>query len=185
MPTKEELQKGFRIGDWEVLPARGVLRRGDLEEKPEPKVLEVLMVLARRDGDLVTKEELIDEVWAGRPTADDPITRCLSQLRGHLGDKDRPYQYIETLTKRGYRLNQKVILQEAALNEPAEEFLAERARNQARLWMLVALVVVTVLIAVVMRSDWISDQSDVSDPGPVRSIAVLPFENLSGNPADQ
>jgi DNA-binding winged helix-turn-helix (wHTH) protein/TolB-like protein len=185
MPTKEELQKGFHIGDWEVLPARGILRRGDLEEKPEPKVLEVLMVLASRDGDLVTKEELIEEVWGGRPTADDPITRCLSQLRGHLGDKNRPYQYIETLTKRGYRLNHKVVLREPAPIAPAQELLAERARNQGRLWMLVALVVVTVLIAVVLRSDWIIDQSDVSNPGQVRSIAVLPFENLSGNSADQ
>ena len=47
MPTTEELNKGFNLGDWEVLPAKGVMRRGDEEIHPEPKVLEVLLALAR------------------------------------------------------------------------------------------------------------------------------------------
>ena len=54
MRTEEELQAGFRIGEWEVLPARRILRRGDEEIAPEPKVFGVLMSLARRDGDVVT-----------------------------------------------------------------------------------------------------------------------------------
>ena len=107
VPTKEELQQGFELGEWEVFPARGILRSGDSVEKPEPKVLKVLMALARRDGDLVSRDELIDEIWDGRPTSDEPINRCLSQLRNHLGDKDRPHQYIETLTRRGYRLKKR------------------------------------------------------------------------------
>ena len=86
MPTEDELRQGFRLGDWEVLPLRGVLRKGEHEEKPEPRVFGVLIALAKRDGDLVTRDELVDELWDGRPTSDEPINRCLSQLRGHLGD---------------------------------------------------------------------------------------------------
>ena len=78
MPSEEELQQGFTIGEWEVLPARGEIRRGDAVVRPEPKPLQVLLSLARRGGDVVTKDELIDEVWDGRPTADDPILRCIS-----------------------------------------------------------------------------------------------------------
>ncbi len=125
MPTIEELKKGFSLGDWEVLPAKGVLRSGDREVKPEPKVLEVLLALAVRDGDLVTREELIDEIWDGRPIGDEPINRCLSQLRGHLGDKERPHQYIETLTRRGYCLSQEV-----RLNEPSK--LVPEARDRPK-----------------------------------------------------
>ena len=91
MPSKEEISKGFRIGDWEVYPARGELRCGEQVEKPEPKVMAVLLSLAMRDGDVVTKDELVDEVWGGRATADDPIIRCVFQLRGHLNDREKPY----------------------------------------------------------------------------------------------
>ena len=112
MPTEDELRQGFRLGDWEVLPLRGVLRRDGHEEKPEPRVFGVLIALAKRNGDLVTRDELVDELWDGRPTSDEPINRCLSQLRGHLGDKSRPYRYVETLTRRGYRLVQPIELLE-------------------------------------------------------------------------
>ena len=116
MPTEEELQSGFKLGDWEILPGHGELRRGDQVERPEPKVFAVLISLAKRDTNLVTKQELIDEVWEGRATSDEPIARCLSQLRRHLGDRQKPHLYIETLQRRGYRLKQSV-----ELHQPAEQ----------------------------------------------------------------
>ena len=97
MLTNDELKQGFKLGEWEVLPLRGLLRCGDQEERPEPRVFGVLIALAKRNGDLVTRDELVDELWDGRPTSDEPINRCLSQLRGHLGDKSRPHEYVETL----------------------------------------------------------------------------------------
>lgn len=177
MPSLEELQKGFVLGEWEVLPLVGVLRSGDAEEKPEPMVLKVLLSLASRDGDLVTRNELIDEIWDGRPIGDEPINRCIALLRGHLGDKDRPHQYIETLTKRGYRLSRKIHLNESATPATEQRKPAGEVLKQARLWMVVATVVATILIAMFMRIGL--------QPEEVHSIAVLPFENLSGDPADQ
>jgi len=175
VPTKEELNKGFKLGEWEVLPAKGILRRGDREEKPEPMVLKVLLALASRDGDLVTRDELIDDIWDGRPIGDEPINRCVALLRAHLGDKERPHQYIETLTRRGYRLNLEVRLNEPASPGAEQRQLAEKVSNQGRLWMVVAAIVVTILIAIFISAG----------PPVVRSIAVLPFENLSADPADQ
>lgn len=178
MPTQAELKSGFILGDWEVVPGQGVLRRGDHEERPEPLVFEVLMALASRDGDLVSRDELIDEVWGGRPTSDEPINRCLSQLRGHLGDRERPYRYIETLTRRGYRLNQPVQLLQPSAPAAEEVIKVDNVRNQSRLWIVVGAIVVTVLIAAVIRGG-LSIEDDV------QSVAVLPFDNLSGNPDDQ
>ena len=182
MPLEEELNKGFMIGDWEVLPSKGVLLCGDKKERPEPKVFEVLLALARRDGDLVTKDELVDEVWDGRPTADEPIIRCIAQIRKHLGDRKRPYQYIQNLPRRGYRLRKKVVLREggapAAEPRPAKwGWLASRRR-------LVTLAVVLLAVGGVggfaAYKFW--DGRAASDG--IRSIAVLPFANLSGDPAD-
>jgi DNA-binding winged helix-turn-helix (wHTH) protein/TolB-like protein len=185
MPTKSELQKGFRIGDWEVLPGQGVMRCGEHEERPEPRVFEVLIALASRDGELVSRQELIDEIWEGRPTSDEPINRCLSQLRGHLGDRERPYQYIETLTRRGYRLNHKVNLNEPAVADHDKVDQVDRVRNQGRLWMLIAAIVVTIVIAAVIRGGLVTNVEVPAGDSHVRSIAVLPFDNLSGDEDDQ
>lgn len=178
VPNEEELNNGFTIGEWEVIPAQGLLRSGDRVEKPEPKVFAVLLALARRNGDLVTRDDLIDEIWDGRPTSDEPINRCLSQLRHHLGDKDRPYRYIETLTRRGYRLNTDVELQQSTEPKQDPEHLTERLGKHSKLWVIAATFVVVIVAATYSRIGPL-------ETGTVESIAVLPFENLSGNPDDR
>lgn len=176
MPAKEDLLKGFTIGDWKVFPGRGVLRRGSHEERPEPKVFEVLLSLAIRDGELATRDDLVNEVWGGRATSDEPINRCLSQLRGHLGDRARPYQYVETLQRRGYRLMKPVELHEASRSTEAPPPSGARLR----LWRIVAAVMALGLLASVVLTSrpWGGDDE-------IRSIAVLPIENLSGDPANE
>jgi TolB-like protein len=140
----------------------------------------VLEALAKRDGDLVTRDELVDEVWDGRPTADEPINRCISLLRRHLGDTDRPHRYIETLTRRGYRLNQRVQLKEPAATIDLEVIKAHRARNQGRIWILVGAIAATMLFAVLIRG-----LQGPAAPEEVRSLGVLPFEFLSDIQGDQ
>jgi DNA-binding winged helix-turn-helix (wHTH) protein/TolB-like protein len=177
VPSKEELDNGFKLGDWEVLPARRVLRKGDQEEIPEPQVFDFLMVLASRDGDLVSKDELIDEVWDGVPAGDDRITQKASQLRGLLGDNARNPIYIQTLSRQGYRLIKKVELLTPPDQQDERPPRRRQNRNQGRLWLAVAAVVIAFLIGMIIRF--------YPGPGNVESIAVLPFENASGDPADQ
>ena len=69
MPTKEELQKGFKLGDWKVVPARREIQRGEEVVRPEPKQFDVLLSLAARDGDVVSRDELVAECWSGRETS--------------------------------------------------------------------------------------------------------------------
>ena len=176
MPTEDELRQGFRLGDWEVLPLRGVLRKDGREEKPEPRVFGVLLALARRDGDLVTRDELVDELWDGRPTSDEPINRCLSQLRRHLGDKSRPHRYVETLTRRGYRLVEPVELLEHPDSPEPETAPSPADEAPAARWKPVAAGLVIVLLAWVVWTLW--------PPGAFSSIGVLPFENTSQDPAN-
>jgi len=176
MPTDEELMQGFRLGAWEVLPLRGVLRNGEHEERPEPRVFGVLLALAKRDGNLVTRDELIAELWDGRPTSDEPINRCLSQLRGHLGDKSRPYQYIDTLTRRGYRLLQPVeLLEPAAVPDDTPTPAPAPAPASTRGKALGA----AVIVAIAAWAAW-----KMLLPGDFDSIGVMPFENASLDPAN-
>lgn len=168
MPTEEELKAGFRIGDWEVLPARRILRRDDEEVAPEPKVFAVLMALAQRDGDVVTRDELIDEVWDGRPTGDEPINRCIAQIRRHLGDA-RPYRYVKAVTGSGYQLLMPVELLAAKETE-----LVPPPRRKLWPYMFGLAIVAVVGLA----SRWLLH--DDPDAGPVESIILLPCENHVG-----
>jgi DNA-binding winged helix-turn-helix (wHTH) protein len=70
----------------------------------EPKVMEVLVCLARRAGRVVTKHELVREVWEGRFVSDDVVWRSVRELRRALGDEARAPRFIETIPRRGYRL---------------------------------------------------------------------------------
>jgi len=178
MPTEQELQDGFTLGEWEILPGKGVFRRGDQDVRPEPKVFAVLMSLAQRDTNLVTKQELIDEVWDGRPTADEPITRCVYQLRRLLDDREN-HQLIETLQRRGYRLKQSVVLHRPA--EPELASVAAETGPSPRMWKLVAAILAVGFVAIAAYP-WIKDWFF---PPPARSIAVMPFQNLSGAESDE
>ena len=177
MPTKEELQAGFKIGDWEVLPAQGMLRCGDREETPEPLVFKLLMALATRDGNVASKEDLVTEVWDGYPVGDDSITRCVAQLRKHFGKQGKAY--VKTLTKRGYRLDVKVLFEDPGNAQVAQDVPALPLRNQRNQWMVVAAIVVALFIG------FVTDIGGMFGKGRIDSIAVLPFENLSGDEADQ
>jgi DNA-binding winged helix-turn-helix (wHTH) protein len=70
----------------------------------ERKVMEVLVCLARSPGRVVTKDELVREVWDGRFVSDDVVWRSVRELRRALGDETRAPRYIETIPRRGYRL---------------------------------------------------------------------------------
>ena len=101
---KADLARGFTLNGWEVRPLAGVLVRGGHETHLEPKVMDVLLCLARHAGEVVTREALLEQVWGKTIVTDDAVTRCISELRTVLGDTDRERTYIRTIPRRGYSL---------------------------------------------------------------------------------
>jgi DNA-binding winged helix-turn-helix (wHTH) protein/TolB-like protein/Tfp pilus assembly protein PilF len=176
VPTREELEDGFSIADWEILPARSMLRHGDREETPEPLVFKLLMALAIRDGDVASKEDLVADVWDGYPVSDDSITRCVAQLRKHFGEQGKAF--IKTLPKRGYRLDEKVVLQTPDKTPESPAVHAPGALKKTRLWIGVAAIIVGFAIG------FATNIGGLFGKGGIDSIAVLPFENLSGDEAN-
>ncbi len=69
----------------------------------EPKPLEVLLCLLRAEGELVTKEELFDTVWAGRVVTDGVLSQAIRRIREVLGDADRTM--LRTVHGYGFRLD--------------------------------------------------------------------------------
>ena len=97
-------QDRLRVGDWMVEPDLNQLSAPGKAVKVEPKAMAVLLHLATRPGQVVSREALLSDVWPGVVVGDDSLTQVIIKLRKALGDDpDRP-TYIQTVTKRGYRL---------------------------------------------------------------------------------
>jgi DNA-binding winged helix-turn-helix (wHTH) protein/tetratricopeptide (TPR) repeat protein len=94
----------FVVGDWTIVPSRNLLLRGEEQVRVEPRVMDVLVHLAGRADRPVSKEELIEQVWKSRYVTDDVLTVTIYALRKALGDDARRPRYIETVSRRGYRL---------------------------------------------------------------------------------
>jgi TolB-like protein/Tfp pilus assembly protein PilF len=105
----------------------------------EPRAMDVLVALARRPGEAMSRDELILAVWKHPHVTDEALSRCISLVRHALGDDRERSRFVETIPKRGYRLIAPVVPGGAA-REPGA--------------------------------------------APV-TLAVLPFVNLSGDPADE
>ncbi len=94
----------FRVGDWLAEPKACRISRGDANVKLRPQLMDLLVCLARRPGDIVLREEIFAEVWPGQYVAESGLSRCVAELRQNLQDDAQHPTYVETIPKRGYRL---------------------------------------------------------------------------------
>lgn len=95
----------FRVGAFLVRPQlkRVVAPTGRVVQV-QPKIMDVLVVLAERAGEVVTREELFASVWAGTHVTEHVLARAISALRKIFGDRPQRARFIETIPKTGYRL---------------------------------------------------------------------------------
>lgn len=94
----------FQLAGWQVHPAANELVRGAEVRRLEPRVMEVLVVLAERAGTPISREALLEQVWPGVFVTEAALSRCIYQLRKLFEDDARVPRVIETLPKVGYRL---------------------------------------------------------------------------------
>lgn len=92
----------IRFGRYRLHPVQG-LSRGSAAIHVTPKSLALLQMLVRRAGELVTKDELLQEVWPRLVVTDASLTTCIQELRTALQDDARKPRFIETVHRRGYR----------------------------------------------------------------------------------
>ncbi len=165
----------FRLGDWSVDPSSGTVTRGQANVRLEPKVMEVLLQLAGRPGEVLSKNELIDAVWPDSIVGEAALSRCISELRRALGDDARAPQYIETLPKRGYRLLAGV--RAVPGREPARKAVAPPLRSSRSRQVLLAGTIAAALFAA-----WWAARPPSRAPGNIETLAVLPLRALSDDP---
>ncbi|MCK7594220.1 winged helix-turn-helix domain-containing tetratricopeptide repeat protein [Pseudomarimonas salicorniae] len=94
----------FRLADLTVLPDLNEIRRGDQHARLEPLVMDLLCLLAGQAGQVLGRDELLEQIWKDRYGADASLTRAISLLRKTFRDAGVEAEWIETVPKRGYRL---------------------------------------------------------------------------------
>ena len=171
----------FQLGNLDVNPARNTIERAGESYALEPRVMDVLCVLASRAGEVVTRETLIELVWQVEHGADESVTRVISILRKIIRDAGESEEYIATIPKRGYRLLQPVVYA-APMNQTGVKTKGDNGpRWRGRHLVILGLIGAT-LIA--LLSVWKSNGSNKT-AAPERSIAVLPFVSMSVEQSDE
>lgn len=94
----------IRIGEWRAERDTGLLVGEGGEQRLEPKVMDLLWLLAGEAGRVVARERIMATLWSGVVVGEDSLARTISKLRQALGDDAKAPRYIETIAKRGYRL---------------------------------------------------------------------------------
>ena len=124
----------YEFGPFRLNANERVLLRGDNAVHLTEKVFNLLLLLVQRGGHLVTKEELMEQVWPDIVVEENNLTVSMSALRKALGEKQEGGQYIETVSKRGYRFIADVrALEDEKVNSSAKkrEAYALAALSQA------------------------------------------------------
>jgi len=178
------------IGDWSVEPTFGALQRGGETVRLEPKTMELLVALASRPGEVVSREELLSTVWPGVVVGDEALSQAVTKLRKALGDDVRAPTYIETISKRGYRLIAPV---KPPAADPAAEMAAAPAQALSRrraplIGLLLALLALGTYVWQGRHPASLAGKEIQSDPAIDRisklpTVTVTPFDSLSEDPA--
>jgi len=192
-----------RFGTYEVSLQSGEVRKAGLRIRVQQQPMKLLEMLLEHPGEVVTREELRSRVWPSESFGDfdQALNIAIGKLRSALGDSAENPRFIETLPKRGYRFiadvsvvdvdarprRQQPVAGDLPATDPGHKIqdaglvVAPIRRLWPRRWVVGALaLVIIIIISVSILSVW-RFRSRPPAPSGIRSIAVLPLDNLSGD----
>jgi DNA-binding winged helix-turn-helix (wHTH) protein/TolB-like protein/Flp pilus assembly protein TadD len=182
--------EAFRLGDWLVQPSLNRISRGAATAALQPRFMDLLVYLSEHAGKVVSKEEILEAVWAKEFVSEGTLTHAVAVIRQTLGDDVRKPEYIETIPTRGYRVIAPV--HAAGKAEPAAvapvTVPPPTPASTGRRTLALTLVSVAAVFAVA-AAGWgllrlIAASRAPSSGGAGKRIVVLPFQNLGPGARD-
>jgi TolB-like protein/DNA-binding winged helix-turn-helix (wHTH) protein/Flp pilus assembly protein TadD len=181
-----------RFGAYEFNPDSRELRRQGMRVRLEGQPVSILKMLLDRRGELVTREELQKQLWPEDTFVDfeHSLNSAVKRLRAGLNDSAEHPRYIETLARRGYRFVAPVNVTETG-GESVDSVLIESrpegpvSFRRRWLWWLIA--ASAACVVTVVAFGWRHSRQRPVAPAEavIRSLAVLPLQNLSGDPTQE
>jgi TolB-like protein/DNA-binding winged helix-turn-helix (wHTH) protein/Tfp pilus assembly protein PilF len=186
----EQVRRGYEFGCFVMDPDKRLLyREGELVSLA-PKILETLLVLIENRGRVLSKDELLTKVWGETIVEEVGLARNISILRKALGERPDEHQFIVTVPARGYQFVAEVHertdsgreLPVDELSGPVQDLQPKRTLSVRHWQVLAGLVALTlgIVVFVLIRS-----HPAVASRPEIKSIAVLPLQNLSGDPTQE
>jgi TolB-like protein/DNA-binding winged helix-turn-helix (wHTH) protein/Flp pilus assembly protein TadD len=191
----------LRFGTYEVSFQSGEVRKAGLRIRVQQQPMKLLEILLEHPGEVVTREELRSRVWPNESFGDfdQALNIAIGKLRNALGDAADNPRFIETLPKRGYRFiadvsvvdadarpkGQEPVAGDLPATDPALKIqdgglaIAPKRQLWPTRWVSGALALV-IIISLLILFVWQFRSHDRAPTG-IRSIAVLPLDNLSGD----
>ena len=187
-----------RFGTYEVSFQSGDVRKAGMRIRVQQQPMKLLEILLECPGEVVTREELRNRVWPNENFGDfdQALNIAIGKLRSALGDSAENPRYIETLPKRGYRFIAEVSVADADPqttktdtapgNLPGTESWHESqgatltVTPKRQLWRMLRFVAPVLALILVILGVWLL-RSRHRTPTGIRSLAVLPLENFSGD----
>jgi TolB-like protein/DNA-binding winged helix-turn-helix (wHTH) protein/Tfp pilus assembly protein PilF len=178
----------YRFGQFELDLRSYELKRDGHPLRLEKIPMELLIFLIEHHGELITREQIIERLWGKHVFLDTEqgINTAIRKVRQVLQDDPEKPQFLETVVGKGYRFVGNVTLSRVELLASADRILAEsKSARPSRLWLfeiIAGLLVATGLVGVLWPK---INHALRRGTGTFRSIAVLPLENLSGDPSQE
>ena len=185
--------KVVSFGAYEFSAESGQLRKEGMRVRLEGQPLAILQMLLGRPGEIVTREELQKKLWPGDTFVDfeHSLNAAVKRLRAALNDSADHPRYIETLARRGYRFVAPTngVGADREREKPVVGTVESQAPSRVsfrkkRFWVVAGAALCVIAIA---GWGWRLSRNRLTSPAvpPVRSLAVLPLENLSGDPLQE
>jgi transcriptional activator of cad operon len=160
----------LRVGAWRVDPRLGQISREGEVVRVEARTMSLLLCLAERAGEVVSVDDLLDQVWSGVVVTPDSVYQAVASLRRLLGDDAKQPAYIATVPRLGYRMV-------AAVSPWVDELrVAPPSHTRRKVGILLA-IGAPLCVGLVCFA--------ITDRVPQRSVAVLPFLDLTTQAMDE
>ena len=197
--------RSFQFGEFQLDCDRFELRRGERTLKLERKPMELLILLAAKNGDLVTRAEIVEKLWDSEVFVDTEhgINTAVKKIRQVLRDDSVQPRFVQTVTGKGYRFAAPIVAVRSSLAEevsqgppavasslPGDVVPVETSANvpitvaevsrksRLRYWLTVSAVVAFFVVGISLGARGLRDRAATPK---ISSLAVLPLDNLSGD----
>jgi TolB-like protein/DNA-binding winged helix-turn-helix (wHTH) protein len=186
----------LRIGDWRVSPEVCELARNGEIARLDERAMRLLLYLAERPGEIVSIDELLDQVWSGVAVSSDSVYQAVASLRRTLGDDPKNSKYIANVPRLGYRMVAQVTQEsEAPLSGGSEQIAGSLGRpphpalwRQKMAWIAGSSLLIVALIVgyFLLRGPTAHANRPPAPPVPSStSVAVLPILDLTPGMQDE
>jgi TolB-like protein/DNA-binding winged helix-turn-helix (wHTH) protein len=192
---QSEIKHLYVFGPFRFDPDERLLLRDGTPVPLSPKLTETLLLLVQNAGHLVGKDELMKGLWPDAFVEEGNLNKNIFVLRKTLGQWDGGLEYIETVSKRGYRfvapVDRVAKTETGPQVQPASALNANEgisARTTPRMWARLAMgapLLLALIVVAALQMNWRRREPAATSFTPaIHSVAVLPLEDLSGDPSE-